>query len=92
MLLSGIQLRSLLFLCNILRNMNSFEHCLKVWGRVGHGGALVDSTSFVRRVAGSNAALATTIGKSFTRNCLWRFGVKLRLGIRVVLGTLLSCR
>ena len=29
---------------------------------VGHGGSLVDSTPFVRRVVGSNPALAATQG------------------------------
>ena len=31
-----------------------------------------------------------TFGKSFTHNCLWRFGVKLRHSIRAVSGALLS--
>jgi len=31
-----------------------------------------------------------TLGKSLTRSCLWRFGVKLRYSIRAVLGALLS--
>src|SRR6218665_148850 len=31
-----------------------------------------------------------TFGKSFTRNCLWRFGVKLRHSIRAVSGALQS--
>ena len=56
-----------------------------MWER---GGSLVDSTPFHRKVAGSNPALAITLGKSFTRSCLWRFGVKLRHGIRTVSGRL----
>jgi len=32
-----------------------------------------------------------TLGKSYTRSCLWRFGVKLRHSIRDVSGALLSC-
>ena len=43
----------------------------------------------VDRVVGSNPALAT-LGKSFTRSCLWRFGVKLRHSIRTVSGAPLS--
>ena len=31
-----------------------------------------------------------TLGKSFTHNCLWRFGVKLRHSIRAVSGVPLS--
>ena len=31
-----------------------------------------------------------TLGKSFTRNCLWHIGVRLRHSIRAVSGTLLS--
>ena len=31
-----------------------------------------------------------TLGKSFTRSCLWRVGVKLRHGIRAVSGAPLS--
>ena len=31
-----------------------------------------------------------TMGKSFTRSCLWRLGVKLRHSIRAVLGAPLS--
>jgi len=31
-----------------------------------------------------------TLGKSFTRSCLWRFGLKLRHSIRVVSGAPLS--
>src|SRR6218665_2369078 len=31
-----------------------------------------------------------TLGKSLTRSCLWRFGVKLRNSLRAVSGTLLS--
>ena len=42
------------------------------------GGSLEDTSPFIRRVAGSNPALAATLGKSFTRNCLWHFGMKLR--------------
>ena len=44
---------------------------------VGHGGELVESMPFERMVVGSNLALAArvgTLGKSCTRNCLWRFG------------------
>src|SRR6218665_2237094 len=33
-----------------------------------------------------------TLGKSFTRSCLWRFGVKLRHSIRAVSGVPLSNR
>ena len=57
---------------------------------VGHGGSLVESTPIVQRVVGSNPALATTLVKSFTRSCLWRFGVKLRHSIRAVSGAPLS--
>jgi len=43
---------------------------------VGRGGEVVRSGPCDRRVAGSNPSLAVgTLGKSFTRNCLWRFGV-----------------
>jgi len=31
-----------------------------------------------------------TLGKSFTRSCLWRYNVKLRLNIRAVSGAPLS--
>ena len=31
-----------------------------------------------------------TLGKSFTRSCLWRFGMKLRHSIRAVSGVPLS--
>jgi len=31
-----------------------------------------------------------TLGKSLTRSCLWRFGVKLQHSIRAVSGALLS--
>ena len=51
---------------------------------VGCGGSLVDLLLFIRRVVGSNPALGT-LGKSFTRSCLWRLGVKLRHIIRAVL-------
>src|SRR6218665_530706 len=48
---------------------------------VGHGGSLVDSAPFVRRVVGSNLALDShhvkILGKSFTHSVLWRFSVKL---------------
>src|SRR6218665_3613978 len=58
------------------------------------GGALVESTPFVRRVMGSTLALAATyigtLGKSFTHSCLWRFGVKFRHRIRAVSGANLS--
>src|SRR6218665_2190476 len=33
-----------------------------------------------------------TLGKSFTRSCLWHFSMKLRHSIRAVLGALLSIR
>ena len=62
---------------------------------MGHGGPMVDSAPFVRRVAGSNSILAATkavgtLGKSFTRSCLWRFGVKFQHSSHAVSGVLLS--
>ena len=60
----------------------------------GRGGSLANSTPFVRRVVGkfesrSNRPVGT-LGKFFTRSCLGRFGVKLRLSIRAVSGAPLS--
>jgi len=43
---------------------------------VGHGGSFVDSTPFVWKVVSFNPV--GTLGKSYTRSCLWGFGVKLR--------------
>ena len=57
---------------------------------VRHGGSLVDSSPFIRRVMGSNPTLAGTLGKSFIRSCLWHFDVKLQHNIRAVLGAPLS--
>ena len=60
---------------------------------VGRGGFLVDSAPFVLWVAGSNPisiCYVGTLGKSFTRSCLSRFGVKLRQSIRAVSGAPLS--
>ena len=55
------------------------------WGVCG---ALVESTPFVRRVMGSTPALYSrhvgTLSKSFTHNCLLRFGVTFRHSIRAV--------
>src|SRR6218665_450764 len=51
---------------------------------VGRSGSLLDSAPFVLRVAGSNPPIrhVGTLDKSFTRSCLWSFGVKLRHSIR----------
>ena|SRR6218665_1367915 len=49
------------------------------------GGSLVDSAPFVRRVAGSNPVVyPPRRDLDFTRNYLWRFGVKLQHSIRAV--------
>ena len=56
---------------------------------MGHGGSLVDSLPFVPMVMDSNPALAA-FGKSFTRSCLCRFGVKLQHSIHAVSGAPLS--
>ena len=86
-------LREVLIFREILLWM--FGHCTpqlltRVYDVVGRGGALVESIAFNQRVVGSNPAPAATLGKSFTRSCLWRFGMKLRHSIRAVSGTLLS--
>src|SRR6218665_628870 len=48
---------------------------------VGCGGSLVDSSHFVRGVVCLNPTQSATLGKYFTRNCLWRFAVKLQYRI-----------
>ena len=45
----------LVFICNA--SSKAIEHSL---GYEGHGGSLVDSSTFVQRVVGSNPALAAT--------------------------------
>jgi len=60
---------------------------------VRHGGVLVESKPFNRRVVGFQSRSnrhAGTLGKSLTCSCLWRFGVKLKHSIRAVSGALLS--
>ena len=44
---------------------------------MGRGGPLVEGRGFESR----SSCHAGTLGKSYTRRCLWRFGVKLRHGI-----------
>ena len=58
---------------------------------VGHGG----SSAFRpkgHRFESRSSCHSGTLGKSFTRSCLWRFGVKLRHKIRAVSGVPLSSR
>src|SRR6218665_144892 len=50
--------------------------------RLSSGGSRVRIPLYSRHVV--------TLGKSFTRSCLWRFGVKLRHSFRAVLGAPLS--
>jgi len=56
---------------------------------MGHGGALVDSIAFNRKVVGSTPALAamyTDLGQVLYLQLPVRFGVKLRYNIRAVVG------
>jgi len=64
----------------------------QAWG--GRGGSLV-----IRRISSEESLVrippwpphvSVTLGKSFTRSCLWRFRVKLRHSIRSVSGGPLS--
>ena len=57
---------------------------------VGHGGALVESIAFNRRVMGSTLALAAMyrdLGQVLYLQLSVRFGVKLRYSIRAVVGS-----
>src|SRR6218665_1064155 len=66
----------------LLSRMKSKFYCVVCLGLyvffifVGRGGSLVYSSPFVRGDVGSNLP-RRDLGKSFTRSCLWRFGVKL---------------
>ena len=68
-------------------NLGYYQSATVAFHFGGCGGSLVDSTPFVLKGRGfeSRSSLhAGTLGKSFTRSCLWRFGVKLRRSIRAV--------
>jgi len=54
---------------------------------MGRGGSLVESIAVDQRFDSRSIRHVGTLGKSFTHSCLWRFGVKLRHSIRVVLGS-----
>src|SRR6218665_3430577 len=53
---------------------------------VARGGTLIDQTPLESR----SICHIGTLGKSFTRSCLWCFRMKLRHSIRAVLRSLLS--
>jgi len=60
---------------------------------MGSSGSLVDWSPFVQRVVGFEPRFSRhvgSLGKSFTRSCQWRFGLKLRHSIRAVSGAPLS--
>ena len=59
---------------------------------MGHGGALVESIAFNRRVVGLTPALAAMwdLGQVLYLQLPVRFGVKLRYSIRAVVGAPLS--
>ncbi len=72
----------------------AYEEAMGVtYERGGVGGALVESTPFVRKGHEFNSRSSRhvrTLGKSFTHSCLWRFGVKLQHSISAVSAALLS--
>jgi len=59
---------------------------------VEHGGSLVVNTCRLEGCGfkSHSSHHVGTLSKSFTRSCLWRFGVKLRHSIRAVSGVPLS--
>jgi len=69
--------------CGLVCNCSACALC----NVVGRGGSMVDLSPFVQRVVGHHVGI---LGKSFTRSCLWRFGVKPQHSICAVSGAPLS--